>query len=281
MLQSMSVPTCSKFHQQVTNGTAPLSVQFNDASTGSPTSWSWEFGDGNTSSKQNPIHTYYTSGTFTVTLTASNAKGTDTFNQKLVVNPSITSISPNHGPCNNTTDVTIIGNGFTGGTTGVTGVYFGSIAATNINVINDTTINVTSPAQPHSTVNITVHTLDGSSAIVPADQFTYDAEPFVITPSKIRISDNVYFDARQSVDITHESISSWEFGDGTPVDTSGDTVVSHNYSEVGQYTVNLTIKDSTGAVSTESQRINVTIPVVLVHGWDSNSDVWKPSVSKI
>ncbi len=68
----------ANFTCNVINGTAPLSVQFNDTSTGSPTSWSWEFGDGNTSSEQNPLpHTYYNNGTYTVTLTVSNVYGSN------------------------------------------------------------------------------------------------------------------------------------------------------------------------------------------------------------
>ena len=39
-------------------GTAPLSVSFTDTSTGSPTSWAWDFGDGATSMLRNPVHTY-------------------------------------------------------------------------------------------------------------------------------------------------------------------------------------------------------------------------------
>ena len=42
-----------------------------------PTSWSWTFGDGGTSTAQNPSHTYTAAGTYTVTLTASNAFGSD------------------------------------------------------------------------------------------------------------------------------------------------------------------------------------------------------------
>ncbi|WP_321506976.1 PKD domain-containing protein [uncultured Methanoregula sp.] len=61
-----------------TRGGTPLSVQFNDASTGSPTAWKWDFGDGSTSADQNPRHTYTTLGTYTVTLTASNVNGQDT-----------------------------------------------------------------------------------------------------------------------------------------------------------------------------------------------------------
>ncbi len=61
-----------------TNGIAPLSVQFTDASTGSVTSWSWVFGDGGTSTSQNPSHTYSTPGTYTVSLTATGPGGSNT-----------------------------------------------------------------------------------------------------------------------------------------------------------------------------------------------------------
>jgi PKD repeat protein len=60
-----------------TSGTSPLAVQFTDQSTGSPTSWAWDFGDGNTSTVQSPAHTYSASGTYTVNLVASNAGGSD------------------------------------------------------------------------------------------------------------------------------------------------------------------------------------------------------------
>jgi len=59
-------------------GTAPLTVDFTDLSTGNPASWSWDFGDGvGTSAKQNPSYTYNNAGTYTVTLTATNACGSD------------------------------------------------------------------------------------------------------------------------------------------------------------------------------------------------------------
>jgi hypothetical protein len=52
-------------------------VRFSDESTGEPTSWQWDFGDGQTSQQQNPSHTYTTSGSKTVTLVVSNASGSD------------------------------------------------------------------------------------------------------------------------------------------------------------------------------------------------------------
>jgi C1A family cysteine protease len=50
-------------------------IQFNDSSYNAPTSWSWNFGDGTTSTLQNPLHAYTANGTYSVTLTAINTYG--------------------------------------------------------------------------------------------------------------------------------------------------------------------------------------------------------------
>jgi PKD repeat protein len=63
------------FTSNVTQGCAPLGVAFKDQSTNSPTSWEWDFGNGSTSSSQNPGCTYSTPGTYTVTLIVKNASG--------------------------------------------------------------------------------------------------------------------------------------------------------------------------------------------------------------
>ena len=57
-------------------GTTPLTVQFTDTSTGTPTSWAWSFGDSSSlSTVQNPSHIYTSAGTYTVMLTATNNGG--------------------------------------------------------------------------------------------------------------------------------------------------------------------------------------------------------------
>jgi len=57
------------------SGEKPLTVAFSsEQSFGSPTSWYWQFGDGCTNTTQNPIHTYESPGTYTVSLRASNGK---------------------------------------------------------------------------------------------------------------------------------------------------------------------------------------------------------------
>jgi PKD repeat protein len=66
-------------------------VQFSDLSTGEPTSWMWELGDGATSMEQSPTHTYSSADTYTVSLTVENASGSDTATQMVTV----TSDGPN------------------------------------------------------------------------------------------------------------------------------------------------------------------------------------------
>ena len=71
-------PPVANFSGNPTSGNAPLTVYFTDTSTGSPTSWSWTFGDGGTSTAQNPSHQYTSANQYTVSLTATNAAGQDT-----------------------------------------------------------------------------------------------------------------------------------------------------------------------------------------------------------
>ncbi|AKB28435.1 hypothetical protein MSSIT_1716 [Methanosarcina siciliae T4/M] len=81
--KSMTINVTSKpvlpvanFSNNVTEGYAPLDVQFTDLSQNA-TEWSWDFGDGDNSTQQSPMHTYVTAGNYTVNLTVSNANGTD------------------------------------------------------------------------------------------------------------------------------------------------------------------------------------------------------------
>jgi large repetitive protein len=75
--QTPVTPPVAAFDSAVLNA-ATHTMQFIDKSTGSPTSWSWDFGDGSPlSTTQNPSHTYPAAGNFTVKLTVSNAAGSN------------------------------------------------------------------------------------------------------------------------------------------------------------------------------------------------------------
>jgi PKD repeat protein len=60
------------------SGNVPLTVVFRDRSTGQPDSWVWDFGDGGHGYGRIGVHRYRLAGTYTVTLTVSNADGSDT-----------------------------------------------------------------------------------------------------------------------------------------------------------------------------------------------------------
>src|SRR6185503_10107772 len=72
-----AAPLQAQFAPDVLAGRVPLRVSFRDLSSGGPTGWSWDFGDGSSSSEQNPLHEYTVEGRFDVTLTVSGPSATD------------------------------------------------------------------------------------------------------------------------------------------------------------------------------------------------------------
>jgi len=79
-IQGETAAPVADFSANVLSGVAPLTVQFTDASTGSPTSWSWDFNSDGTkdASVQNPSYTFTEAGSYYVSLSVSNGTGTDT-----------------------------------------------------------------------------------------------------------------------------------------------------------------------------------------------------------
>ncbi len=90
--------------------------------------------------------------------------------------PVVSAVSPTYGPIAGGTSVTITGTGFAD----VTEVDFGTVAATNVVVVNATTITATSPSSPSGTgtVDVTVTAPSGQSATTDADEFTYGIPTF-------------------------------------------------------------------------------------------------------
>lgn len=75
-------------------------IEFTDNSVYFPTSWEWDFGDGNTSSDQNPTHTYTENGTYTVSLTVSNQFGSDTETKEMYIEIDLPSLPAVVAPLN-------------------------------------------------------------------------------------------------------------------------------------------------------------------------------------
>lgn len=72
-----TLPT-AQFAAIPAQGTLPLVVHFNDLSSGMPSAYAWDFGDGGTSTEKNPLHTYTREGAYDVTLTVGNQYGYNT-----------------------------------------------------------------------------------------------------------------------------------------------------------------------------------------------------------
>ncbi|WP_223693745.1 IPT/TIG domain-containing protein [Leifsonia poae] len=100
-----------------------------------------------------------------------SAPGTFTYDAAA---PTITGLSPTHGPAAGGTVVTITGTGFTG----TVGVTFGGTAAASFTVVNDTTITATTPAHAAGATDVVVTTPNGASN---AGAFTFDPAPPAIT----------------------------------------------------------------------------------------------------
>ncbi|MFN7971608.1 MAG: PQQ-dependent sugar dehydrogenase [Acidobacteriota bacterium] len=73
-----ATPPVADFSGTPRTGQAPLGVTFTNLTTGTTTSYAWDFGDGNTSANTNPFHTYTAAGAYTVALTATGPGGSDT-----------------------------------------------------------------------------------------------------------------------------------------------------------------------------------------------------------
>ena len=91
----VAAPTAD-FIADTSYGDVPLSVQFTDSSSGLITDWDWNFGDGEISNEQNPVHTYESADTFTVSLTVTGPNGSNTkIREKYIVVSEPTGVKSN------------------------------------------------------------------------------------------------------------------------------------------------------------------------------------------
>jgi chitosanase len=90
----------AEFCTSVLNSLDPLLIKFVDMSRNA-TEWNWSFGDGSTSTEQNPTHSYSTAGNYTVNLTVSNENGTDSKTLNIAVLEEIDSSGDSSGHSSN------------------------------------------------------------------------------------------------------------------------------------------------------------------------------------
>jgi hypothetical protein len=113
------------------------------------------------------------SGTVDVTVSTSGSTSASTsadqFGFGAELPPTVTALKPIKGRAAGGTTVTITGTNFTG----VTAVKFGSVNATSFTVSSAVTIKAISPAETAGTVDITVTTTNGTSAIASADHYKF------------------------------------------------------------------------------------------------------------
>jgi len=230
----------ANFTGSVISGKVPLTVTFTDTSTGTPTSWKWNFGDGITSTQQNPTHKYSKAGTYTVNLTVKNAAGSNTVTktdyisvtEKLVTNFT-SSVTSGKAPLTVT---------FTDTSTGTPTKW-------KWNFGDGTTSTQQNPIHKYSkagtyTVNLTVTNIVGSNTVTKTNYIKVVTKPVAdftssVTSGKAPI--NVAF-----TDTSTETPTKWQwnFGDGT---TSTQQNPIHKYSKAGTYTVNLTVTNAAGS----------------------------------
>jgi PKD repeat protein len=246
------------------SGLKPLTVDFADSSTSYEgiTVWDWEFGDGNTSTEQNPTHEYATEGCYTVSLTVYEADGDSDTETKvdyiIVTRENQPPVSDPNGPYTGTEGAAMTFSG--------SGSYDpdGSIISFAWDFGDGNTGTGESPAYTYAqngTYNVTLVVTDneGATDTNTTTATIADTEPtadFSATPAgglkplTVDFTDN-------STSYDGITVWDWDFGDG---DNSGEQSPTHVYTTEGIYTVSLTVYEADGDSDTVTKvdYINVT-----------------------
>ena len=245
--KSASAPVAA-FVSNVTTGTVSFGVQFVDLSTNSPASWVWSFGDGSSSTLQNPVHTYSTAGTYTVTLTATNDGGSSTVTKTdYLVSDKIATIPVASFASSVTSGTAPLTVQFVDSTTNSPTSWIWSFGDGNLSTIQN-------PSHTYMTSDTYTVTLIATNA---AGSDTQTRTNYIIvtyaTPVANFTSDITNGTAPLTVRFTDTSENSpttwsWQFGDGGKSTNQNPT---HEYTDTGTYSVSLTAKNSAGSNTTK------------------------------
>ncbi|MEJ7610802.1 MAG: PKD domain-containing protein [Ferruginibacter sp.] len=233
---------------------AEIPVIFVDQSTGTITSWEWIFGDGGTSSDQNPVHTYEDTGYFDITLIVSNNGCNDTLvlNDYIHIKPPIAIFTVNPDCINHFTRT------FTDASIGAD--------QWNWNFGDGNTSTTQSPVHTYTavgtyTITLTVTNNQTGCSYTKTTSVTIADEYALFTAAQTEICKNTAANFTATSANTPPAIVSydWDFGDGG---TGSGATVSHVYVAAGLYTVRLIITDVNGCRDTlvKNQYIKVNGP---------------------
>jgi PKD repeat protein len=239
----------ANFNTNVTSGAQPLNVGFTDSSTNTPTSWYWEFGDGNNTTSQNPTHLYYT-GNWSVNMSATNSAGTDWFNGTWINVTAGATIPDANFSVNTSSGVQPLSVQFNDTSTNTPTSWFYDFGDGN----NTTDQN---PMHVYSTGNWSVNMSATNSAgtdwfngtyinvtsgvVAPVGNFTSN-----VTSGKIPLSVQFWDNSTNT-----PTMWNWSFGDGSENNTTQNPI--HVYSVAGVYSVNLTAGNAAGNGTTFQQ----------------------------
>ncbi|NLH49225.1 MAG: PKD domain-containing protein [Myxococcales bacterium] len=244
------------FSADVTEGARPLEVHFTDHSTGSPTSWSWDFGDGNTSTEQNPTNTYTDLGTYDVTLIINGPEGEKTLTKTAYI--SVIELPPTVDFTGTpTSGVTPLDVQFTSAITGVVETYAWTFGDGGTSDEANPLHTYEAPGVYTVKVEVT-----GPGGSVSRQRWRYikvncgapiaDFEADVLTGQAPL---TVHFTNLSEVSADCPAAYLWDYGDGQ---TGTAAEPQHVYETAGVYTVTLTATND-GGTDVESKTGYITV----------------------
>ncbi len=270
-------PPVADFVADNTSPSVGQTVNFTDLSTNSPTSWNWVFTPntvtfiaGTSASSQNPQVQFNASGSYDVSLTATNAGGSDTETKTNYI--SVTALPPVADfSADNTTPNTTETVNFTDLSTNSPTSWSWSFSPTTITYIGGTSASSQNPqvmfdAAGSYTVSLTATNSGGSDTETKTDYINATDPP----PVADFIADDVNPTVGQTVNFTDLSTNSptswsWVFTPNTVTYVGGTSASSQNpqvqFDASGSYTVALTATNAGGSdTETKTDYINVVVP---------------------
>jgi PKD repeat protein len=237
------------------SGSAPLTVQFTDTSTGDPSEWKWVFGDGEVSRDQNPTKEFKKKGDFLVQLSVVNTLGESSVIKTISVDMPLTA---DFSVDKKAADVdTLIS--FTDKSKGVPTNWrwdFGDGTPTSDEQNPE---HIYSDPNPNGyQVTLTVSNANMSASMTLPDRIK------VYEPLEARFSaDKVSGFAPLNVQFKDKSLGGsgivswlWDFGDGN---TSSIPDPTYTYTEPGNYTVSLTVTRADGKTDLETKNAFINV----------------------